>query len=87
MRPENAVLLIYDVSDPVNAGPVLKGKVKIGPEEDYKAADSAWGCVYVEVILAYEVDEVSDSLTILDVSDKSKPVIVGTISGAGAPNY
>lgn len=84
---DGGVFLVYDVSDPAGAGPVLKGNVKIGPAEDYKAADTAWGGVYVEGILAYVVDEVSDGLTILDVSDKSKPSIIGTISGAGAPNY
>jgi hypothetical protein len=84
---DGGVFLVYDVSDPAGAGPVLKGKVKIGPTEDYEAANTAWGGVYVEGILAYVVDEVSDGLTILDVSDKTKPAIIGTISGAGAPNY
>lgn len=84
---DGGLFLIYDISDPAGAGPVLKGKVAIGPIEDYQAADTAWGCVYVEGILAYVVDEVSDSLNILDVSDKSNPVIIGTIFGAGAPNY
>jgi hypothetical protein len=84
---DGGVFLIYDISDPAGVGPVLKGKVKIGPTENYEAADTAWGGVYVEGILAYVVDEVSDGLTILDVSDKTKPTIIGTISGAGAPNY
>ena len=84
---DGGVFLVYDISDPAGVGPVLNGKVKIGPTEDYEAADTAWGGVYVEGIIAYVVDEVSDSLTILDVSDKTKPAIIGTISGAGAPNY
>ena len=84
---DGGVFLIYDISDPAGAGPVLAGKVAIGPIEDYQAADTAWGGVYVEGILAYVVDEVSDGLTVLDVSDKTKPAIIGTISGAGAPNY
>ena len=84
---DGGVLLIYDISDPTGTGPQLKGKVAIGPEEKYKAAESKWGGVYVEGILAYVVDEVSDGLTVLDVSDKAKPVIIGSISGAGAPNY
>jgi hypothetical protein len=84
---DGGVFLVYDISDPAGAGPVLKGKIKIGPKEDYEAADTAWGGVYVEGIIAYVVDEVSDGLTILDVSDKANPAIIGTISGAGAPNY
>jgi hypothetical protein len=84
---DGGLFLVYDISDPAGAGPVLKGKVEIGPIEDYQAADTAWGGVYVDGILAYVVDEVSDGLTILDVSDKTKPTVIGTISGAGAPNY
>jgi hypothetical protein len=84
---DGGVFLVYDISDPAGVGLVLKGNVAIGPAEDYEAADTAWGGVYVEGILAYVVDEVSDGLTILDVSDKTKPAIIGTISGAGAPNY
>jgi hypothetical protein len=84
---DGGVFLVYDVSDPAGAGPVLQGKIKIGPTEDYEAADTAWGGIYVDGILAYVVDEVSDGLTILDVSDKTSPSIIGTISGAGAPNY
>lgn len=84
---DGGVFLVYDVSDPAGVGPVLKGKVKLGPTENYEDADTAWGGVYVEGILAYVVDEVSDGLTILDISDKSSPSIIGTINGAGAPNY
>jgi hypothetical protein len=84
---DGGVLLIYDISDPAGKGPQLAGKVAIGPPEDYKAADSRWGGIFVEGIIAYTVDEVSDGLTVIDVSDKSKPAIIGSISGAGAPNY
>ncbi len=84
---DGGVFLVYDVSDPVNAGPILKGKVEIGPRDKYEAADTARGGVFVEGIIAYVVDYVSDGLTIIDVSNKTKPAIIGTISGAGAPNY
>jgi hypothetical protein len=84
---DGGVLLIYDISDPAGKGPQLTGKVVIGPPEDYRAADSRWGGVFVEGIIAYTVDEVSDALTVIDVSDKANPAIIGSISGAGSPNY
>ncbi len=84
---DGGVLLIYDISDPVGKGPQLTGKLVIGPPEDYKAADSRWGGIFVEGIIAYTVDEVSDGLTVIDVSNKTKPAIIGSISGVGAPNY
>ena len=74
---DGGVFLIYDVSD--RRCRHSDGKVSIGPTEDYKDADTAWGSIYVEGIIAYVVDEVSDGLTILDVSDKTKPAIIGKI--------
>ena len=84
---DGGVLLIYDISDHVNTGPKLKSKIKIGPMEQYQDVESAWGYAFVSGNYAYTVDEVMNTLSIIDISDKNKPVILGTISGAGEPNY
>jgi hypothetical protein len=75
-------VLIYDISDPAGAGPQLKGMVPI-----YTAKEQSGGQICVEGILAYEVDTVTNGLTILDISDKAKPKILGSITGTVAPNY
>ena len=84
---DSGVILIYDISDHVNTAPILKSKIRIGPLDKYQQVESGWGNVFVSGNYAYTVDEVMNTLSIIDISNKNTPAIVGTISGAGAPNY
>jgi hypothetical protein len=88
---DTGVILIYDISDAAGKGPDLKGKIVIGPLQDYmdykKQEVIADGYVFVQGILAYTVDEVSCALKIIDVSDVSAPTIISSTNGNGTPNY
>ncbi|MBM3707535.1 MAG: hypothetical protein FJW69_04210 [Actinobacteria bacterium] len=84
---DGGMILIYDVSDPVNKGPILLFKDNLDSKEKYKQAESAWGCVFVSGNYLYTVDEVTDMLAVFDLTNISSPAWVGKISGGGAPNY
>lgn len=79
-------LSIFDVSDPLN--PTLAGVIRgAGAPPGGNYLDQPWTVFVDDNLVAYVAAAGDNSLTLIDVSDPTAPVLLGNIAGAGAPNF
>lgn len=77
-------LSIFDVSNPLV--PTLAGVIR-GAGAGGNWLNQPSNVVVDENLIAYVAAQADNSLTLIDVSDPTAPVLAGNIAGAGAPNF